>query len=96
MSKSKVYFTDFRARTGYNLLQKLEKLIKTAGIEKIDFENKFVAIKIHFGEPGNLAFLRPNYAKVIVDLVEELGGKPFLTDCNTLYVGQIPFYLHLT
>ena len=88
MEKSKVYFTDFRARTGYNLLQKLEKLMKTAGIENIDFKNKFVAIKIHFGEPGNLAYLRPNYAKVVSDVVKKLGGKPFLTDCNTLYVGE--------
>ena len=87
MEKSKVYFTDFRAKPGYNLLQKLERLIKTAGIENIDFKNKFVAIKIHFGEPGNLAFLRPNYSKVVADVVKELGGKPFLTDCNTLYVG---------
>ena len=87
MEKSQVYFTDFRARPGYNLLQKLEKLIKKAGIEKIDFENKYVAIKIHFGEPGNLAYLRPNYAKVVADVVKQLGGKPFLTDCNTLYVG---------
>ena len=53
----------------------------------IDFKNKFVAIKIHFGEPGNLSYLRPNYSRVIADLVKELGGKPFLTDCNTLYVG---------
>jgi len=88
MEKAKVYFTDFRARPGYNLLQKLEKLIKKAGIENIDFENKYVAIKIHFGEPGNLAFLRPNYAKVVADVVKKLGGKPFLTDCNTLYVGN--------
>ena len=87
MEKSKVYFTDFRARPGYNLLQKLEKLIKTAGIGNIDFNNKYVAIKLHFGEPGNLAFLRPNYSKVVADVVKELGGKPFLTDCNTLYVG---------
>ena len=87
MEKSKVYFTDFRAKPGYNLLQKLERLIKTAGIDKIDFENKYVAIKMHFGEPGNLAYLRPNYAKVVAEVVKELGGKPFLTDCNTLYVG---------
>ena len=87
MEKSKVYFTDFRAKPGNNLLQKLDKLSRKAGIENIDFKNKYVAIKIHFGEPGNLAYLRPNYAKVIVDLVKELGGKPFLTDCNTLYVG---------
>lgn len=84
---SKVYFTDFRAEPGNNLLQKLNRLIKKAGIENIDFNNKYVAIKIHFGEPGNLAYLRPNYAKVIVDEVKKLGGKPFLTDCNTLYVG---------
>lgn len=84
---SKVYFTDFRAKPGLNLLQKLERLIKQAGIDSIDFKNKFVAIKIHFGEPGNLAFLRPNYSKVVADVVKELGGKPFLTDANTLYVG---------
>ena len=85
---SKVYFTDFRALPGTNLQKKLEKLMKKAGIENINFENKFVAIKIHFGEPGNLAYLRPNYAKTVVDVVKELGGKSFLTDCNTLYVGQ--------
>ena len=88
MEKSKVYFTDFRAKPGNNLLNKLEKLIKKAGIENIDFKNKFVAIKIHFGEPGNLAYLRPNYSKVVAGVVKSLGGKPFLTDCNTLYVGQ--------
>ena len=45
-------------------------------------------IKIHFGELGNLSFLRPNYARAVADVVKELGGKPFLTDCNTLYVGH--------
>ncbi len=85
--KSKVYFTNFRARPGMNLQQKLARLIKTAGIGDIDFNKKYVAIKIHFGEPGNLAYLRPNYAKTVVDVIKELGGKPFLTDCNTLYVG---------
>ena len=88
MEKSKVYFTDFRANLNQNLLQKLEKLVVKAGIEQLDFKNRFAAIKIHFGEPGNLAYLRPNYAKVIVDLVKRNGGKPFLTDCNTLYVGR--------
>lgn len=88
MEVAKVYFSDFRAKPGQNLLQKLEKLIKKAGIETIDFQNKFVAIKIHFGEPGNLAYLRPNYAKVVADVIKSLGGKPFLTDCNTLYVGR--------
>ncbi len=88
MEKSKVYFTDMRALPGTNLLKKLEKLIREAGIGNIDFNEKFCAIKIHFGEPGNLAYLRPNYSKVVADVVKSLGGKPFLTDCNTLYVGR--------
>ena len=83
-----VYFTDLRCRPGTNLLKKLEKLIRTAGIGDIDMERKFVAIKMHFGEPGNLSFLRPNYARVVADVVKSLGGIPFLTDCNTLYVGR--------
>lgn len=87
MSNSKVYYTNLRAKPGDNLLDKLKRLITKAGIGDIDFENKYAAIKMHFGEPGNLAFLRPNYAKVVVDTVKELGGKPFLTDCNTLYIG---------
>ena len=86
--KSKVYFTDLRVRLEDGLLKKLDRLIRAAGMETIDFKNKFAAIKIHFGEPGNLAFLRPNFSKVVADLVKEKGGRPFLTDCNTLYVGR--------
>lgn len=88
MEKSKVYYSDLRALPGTNLLKKLEKLVRKAGIANIDFEGKFVALKIHFGEPGNLSFLRPNYSKTIADVVKSLGGRPFLTDCNTLYVGR--------
>jgi len=88
MEKSKVYFTDLRTKPGVNLLDKVEKLIRKAGIEQIDFKNKFVAIKIHFGEPGNLAYIRPNYASKVVKLIKDLGGMPFLTDSNTLYTGR--------
>ena len=88
MEKSKVYFTNMRTKHGDNLLNKLERLIRVAGISNIDFQDKFAAIKLHFGEPGNLAYLRPNYARVIADVVKSLGGKPFLTDANTLYVGR--------
>jgi uncharacterized Fe-S center protein len=84
---SKVYFADLRADVHENLQQKLTRLMKTAGMGDIDFQDKFVAIKLHFGEPGNLAFLRPNWARTVADFVKERGGKPFLTDCNTLYVG---------
>ena len=88
MEKSKVYFTDFRTRVGVSLTEKLQRLIKKAGINDIDMDGKFVAIKMHFGELGNLSYLRPNYAKAVADVVKECGGKPFLTDCNTLYPGS--------
>lgn len=88
MEKSKVYFTDFHTRVGVSLTEKLQRLIKKAGITDIDMDGKFVAIKMHFGELGNLSYLRPNYAKAVADVVKECGGKPFLTDCNTLYPGS--------
>lgn len=87
MNTSKVYFTNLRTTPSSNLLDKMERLVKRAGIANIDFKNQFVAIKIHFGEPGNLAYIRPNYAARLVSLLRELGAKPFLTDCNTLYSG---------
>lgn len=88
MAASKVYFTDMRCAVGTSLLTKLEKLIRQAGIDQINMDQKYVAIKLHFGEPGNLSFLRPNFSKTVADVVKSLGGKPFLTDCNTLYVGR--------
>lgn len=89
MEKAKVYFTNFRTVAfGDGLPTKLKKLIKKAGIEQIDMDGKFVAIKMHFGELGNISYLRPNYAKAVADVVKELGGKPFLTDCNTMYPGS--------
>lgn len=88
MGTSTVYFTDMRCKVGESLLVKLERLIHTAGIEDIPFKQKYVAIKIHFGEPGNLSFLRPHFAKTLADRIKALGGLPFLTDCNTLYVGR--------
>lgn len=89
MEKSKVFFTDFRtAYFGESMPHKLQRLARAAGIGSMDMDGKFVAIKMHFGELGNVSFLRPNYAKALVDLVKELGGKPFLTDCNTMYPGS--------
>ena len=89
MEKSKVFFTDMRTKAyGEGLPSKLKRLAKAAGIGSIDMDGKFVAIKMHFGELGNISYLRPNFAKAVVDLVKEAGGKPFLTDCNTMYPGS--------
>ena len=84
----KVYFTSFCTSGGETIPQKLARLLLSAGMDKIDFKDKYVAIKIHFGELGNMAYLRPGYARAVVDLIKDLGGKPFLTDANTMYVGS--------
>ena len=88
MEKSTVYFTDFRCPVGTSQLDKLKKLCVAAGIRDIDMDGKFVAIKMHFGELGNLAFLRPNYAKAVADICKEQGGLPFLTDL-TLFIREV-------
>ncbi len=88
MVASKVYFTDFHVPVGTSQLDKLRRLVERTVGDQIDFEGKFVCIKMHFGEPGNLSFLRPNYAKAVADYVKSKGGIPFLSDCNTLYVGR--------
>ena len=85
---SKVFFTNLRVKGGQSLLDKLEALIKKAGIEQIDFAGKFTAVKIHFGEPGNLAYIRPNYAARLVQFLQTKQAKVFLTDANTLYSGR--------
>lgn len=88
MNTSNVYFTNLRTTPTSNLLDKMERLVRRAGLANIDFNNQFVAVKIHFGEPGNLAYIRPNYAARMVNILRSLGAKPFLTDCNTLYSGR--------
>ena len=85
---SKVYFTNLRTNPSLSLPKKLEKLVNAAGIKELDCKDKFTAIKIHFGEPGNLAYIRHNYANRMVDILQKLGAKVFLTDSNTLYSGR--------
>ncbi len=86
--ESRVYYSNLRTTDNRSLLEKLDRLLEKSGFDTIDFNNHYAAIKLHFGESGNLAFLRPNWAKVVVDRVKKNGGKAFLTDCNTLYVGS--------
>ena len=90
METSKVYYTDLRTSPTSNLLDKMERLVKRAGIEQLPLKDSFVAIKIHFGEPGNLAYLRPNYAARMANLLRNNGAKPFLTDCTHYIQAVVP------
>ncbi|MFA4966624.1 MAG: DUF362 domain-containing protein [Candidatus Margulisiibacteriota bacterium] len=76
---SKVYFSSDQAR--------LDKLFDAAGFDKLIGLNDKVALKIHFGEPGNTAYLKPAQVNPIFEKIKSLKGDPFYTDCNTLYKG---------
>lgn len=84
---AKVYFSSVKAQMGSGLLHKTEKLFDKAGFADFIEERDLVALKIHFGERGNTAFIPPIYARRVVERVKKAGGRPFLTDANTLYVG---------
>lgn len=86
---SKVFIADMEASSGSeSLVKKLSKLFYKAGFQNLIEKDDFVAIKQHFGEPGNTAFIRPVFTREIVQITKKLKGKPFLTDANTLYTGQ--------
>ena len=84
---SPVYFMDLRATVQENFFKKLDRLMKTAGVAKVIDKRDLVAVKLHFGELGNMAYVRPVVLRQVVATVKASGGEPFLTDANTLYVG---------
>ncbi|HUX37062.1 MAG TPA: DUF362 domain-containing protein [Rectinemataceae bacterium] len=88
MPESKVFWISLRTSPSKNILAKLDGLLRKAGLADQELSGKYTALKIHFGEPGNMSYVRPPYVGVISKLVRELGGKPFLTDSNTLYSGK--------
>ena len=87
MAASKVFFSDLRASWKENLLSKMGRLLERCGLQEIVAPRDLVAVKLHFGEKGNTAFIRPLFFRKIVEIVRALGALPFLTDTNTLYVG---------
>lgn len=87
-SRPRVYFADMIASQKRGLLDKLSLLFARAGFAGLIAADDLVAIKVHFGELGNTAFLSPIYARAVVEEVRKRGGHPFLTDANTLYKGR--------
>jgi uncharacterized Fe-S center protein len=84
---SQVYFIDLRATPKESFLKKLDRLVETAGLSAMIKKRDLTAVKLHFGETGNTAFIRPVYLRQIVAALKTAGGVPFLTDANTLYAG---------
>ena len=84
---SKVFFHNAHASSKRNRLDKVKDLFKRAGFAKVFSEGEHVAVKIHWGEPGNVGFVPPPYVRTVVELIKAGGGRPFVTDTNTLYTG---------
>jgi uncharacterized Fe-S center protein len=84
---SPVFFSDLKVESGKTLLDKLDILLDRADLKGKIREKDLVAIKLHFGEKGNTAYVRPIFLRRVVDRVKQYKGKPFLTDTNTLYTG---------
>lgn len=85
---STVYYADMRAGMRENLFTKLERLLEISGLQQIVAGGDLTAIKLHFGEKGGHAYIRPTFIRRIVDRVKACGGQPFLTDSSTLYPGE--------
>jgi len=85
--KNNVYFMDLRATYKDNLFKKLYRLMESAGLSRVIKPRDLVAVKLHFGELGNTAFVRPVFIREIVKKIKDMDGAPFLTDSNTLYRG---------
>jgi len=85
---STVYFTDMRTGHKENLFDKISKLLEKCDLKNVIAEGDLTAVKLHFGEKGNHAFVRPVFIRRIVEEIKKAGGKPFLTDSSTLYPGE--------
>ncbi len=84
----KVYFTDLKTDPKRNLLDKIGSLMDRLKVSRNYRSGEIVAVKVHFGEKGNTAFIRPLLLRPIIEKLKALGVKPFLTDTNTLYKGS--------
>jgi uncharacterized Fe-S center protein len=84
---SKVYFIDLRATYKESFVTKLGRLMETSGLSDVISDRDLVAIKLHFGEKGNTAYIRPVFIRKVVQTIKTAGGVPFVTDANTLYAG---------
>ncbi len=86
---SKVYFIKSCIKDGENKIsEKARKLFKAGGFARCFKENDFTAVKVHVGEYGNNTYIRPGCFKGLVEELQGLKTKPFITDATTLYLGR--------
>lgn len=85
---SDVFFSTIDSKKHKSPLQKIKKLINRCAPENVFKKGELIAIKTHFGELGNTAFIRPVFLRPVTEKLNQIGVKSYLTDTNTLYVGM--------
>jgi uncharacterized Fe-S center protein len=88
MSVPKVYLASVRSPKKISMVTRTGQLLERVGLGEAVAEGDLVAVKMHFGERGNTGFVQPVYIREVVARIKGHGGKPFLTDANTLYRGE--------
>ena len=83
-----VYFASVRSVKKRSMVARVGTLLERAGIKDAIADGDLVAVKMHFGEAGNTGFVHPVFVRETVQRIKQHGGKPFLTDANTLYSGM--------
>jgi uncharacterized Fe-S center protein len=92
MDKSKVFFSDRKTESKYNMLDKLEHIFNELGLQDAIEPGDKVMVKTHLGLWGNTNHIRPVYVRKLVDLVKAAGGVPFVTDtCGLGYGNERPY-----
>jgi uncharacterized protein len=85
MTKAQVYHLPPRPERTGGIGQKFLKLLEIAGLDQIIKCNDLVAVKMHFGEPGNVRYIRPIFPVMLIEKLLELGARPFVMDSAVLY-----------
>ncbi len=85
---TKLYFTSLRSSGSDKFFDRFKKSLRAAGFEKYFNKNDFVGIKTHFGELGNTTYVHPAYIRFIVQYYKSYPVKLFITDTNTIYIGE--------
>jgi uncharacterized Fe-S center protein len=86
--KAVVWFAPMRSVKKVSLVKRAGSLLEKAGLADAIQKDDLVAVKLHFGEEGNTGFVQPVFLREVVARIKARGGRPFLTDANTLYRGQ--------
>jgi uncharacterized Fe-S center protein len=87
--KSKVHFIAADAHEPVEILaEKAKKVYLATGFNDRIAEGDFAALKIHFGEAGNTGHIKSQWLTGLIWEIRQKTTHAFLTDSNTLYVGN--------